>query len=219
MPAPGTQAASPGGRRWDIRRLMADLDHESDEARTHAAANLQYLPPGMQEALTLLRTASSSSTERATFALAMLGSRLAPGEIEQFENAVQREPDDRLVRLIRLGYYSRARFQADAGRKAHQALVLWVIGHAPRSHIAGSPVAGLFPDGDGEAYEQAKRLWLGHVETHPDDTAILGNAASFLTISERATSGELLRRARALEPDNPVWSGRLGFLYELEMAL
>ena len=40
---------------------------------------------------------------------------------------------------------------------------------------------------------------------------------SFLTCSDKAKCGELLRRARSLEPDNPEWSRRLGHLYSLQM--
>jgi hypothetical protein len=100
---------------------------------------------------------------------------------------------------------------------ARQAHVLWIIEHASASHIAGTLYVGLDEHMDGEAYERGRKLWMAQVEADPEDTTILGDAASFLTHSDKARCGELLRRARSLEPDNPVWSERLGHLYSLEM--
>jgi hypothetical protein len=60
-------------------------------------------------------------------------------------------------------------------------------------------------------------MWLYVVEGNPEDTVILHNAASFLILSDRALSAELLKRARSLEPDDPLWSRRLAHVYRLEM--
>ncbi len=56
---------------------------------------------------------------------------------------------------------------------------------SPESSIAGSNFAGLDHHTDGAAYELARQLWMSQTETHPEDTAILGNAASFLTLCEK----------------------------------
>ena len=58
---------------------------------------------------------------------------------------------------------------------------------------------------------------MSQIETHPESTAILGNAASFVTLCDKTKCGELLRRAKTLEPDNPRWTERLAHLYSLEM--
>jgi hypothetical protein len=42
---------------------------------------------------------------------------------------------------------------------------------------------------------------------------VLGNAASFFWHCDRTLAGNLLRRCKLLEPDNPKWSRRLGDLY------
>ena len=60
---------------------------------------------------------------------------------------------------------------------------------------------------DDAAFERAKQLWMSQIEAHPDNTTILGNAASFLTLSDKTKCGELLRRAKTLEPDNPALDG------------
>ncbi len=95
--------------------------------------------------------------------------------------------------------------------------ILWIIEHAPESSIAGSQCAHLDYHTEGAAYELARQLWLSQIETHPENIEILGNAASFLTLSDRTKCGELLRRAKTLEPDNPRWTERLAHLYSLEM--
>ena len=41
------------------------------------------------------------------------------------------------------------------------------------------------------------------VEDHPEDTVILGNAASFLTLSDKAMSEELLKRAQVVGAGRP----------------
>jgi hypothetical protein len=115
-----------------------------------------------------------------------------------------------------LGYYYLRQFGDDAARRSRRAHALRVIEQAPDLPVAGSPEVSLSPEEDGGDYDRAKGLWLGHIERHPDDTAILGNAAQFFTRSDPPLSGQLLRRARSLEPDNPEWSDRLGHLYSLE---
>jgi tetratricopeptide (TPR) repeat protein len=99
--------------------------------------------------------------------------------------------------------------------RARQSHVLWLIENAPRSKIAGTPTACLERDEDDESYEQARGLWLKHLEANPHDTAILGNAANFFILRDMALSEKLLQTARSLEPRNPQWSDRLGHLYHL----
>ena len=68
---------------------------------------------------------------------------------------------------------------------------------------------------DGGAYEQGKALWLKHVQDNPNNTTFLGNAAAYLTIFDRGTAEDMLKRAQTLEPENPAWPKRLGELYQL----
>jgi hypothetical protein len=217
---PHTQAAAE--RRWNIVRLKSDLDHPDLGVRLITVHNAGVHMRAVPEAVDVLRMALDNSVEsvpdRAAHALAERGGKIAADAVEEYEVASGRQPDDLALRVLLLGYYFLARFVSDAARMACQAHVLWIIEHASASHIAGSHYVGLDKHMDGEAYKQGRKLWMEHVDAHPVNTAILGNAARFLSCSDKAKCGELLRRARSLEPDNPEWSRRLGHLYSLQMT-
>ena len=87
----------------------------------------------------------------------------------------------------------------------------------PRNRALWVPTSRALMTLWGAAYERAKQLWMSQIEAYPDNTAILGNAARLLTLCDKTKCGELLRRAKALEPDNPRWTERLADLYALEM--
>ena len=218
------QADVPGERRWDIPRVKADLNHEDDEARLITIENVGRHFPEVTEAVNVLRIALTA--QRSGFGKGRrsgsrsLGGRVAAEAIDRFEMAVlkRRQQDDLAIRILLLGYYyDHTRSSSDAIREARQVHVLWVIEHAPRSFVAGTPYATLSQYRDGEVYQQGREMWMKLVEDHPEDTVILNNAAGFLLLSDEAMSEELLKRAQSLEPDDPIWSRRLGDLYRLGM--
>jgi hypothetical protein len=215
------QSRSPGERRWDRARMMSDLDHEDRSVPLITIQNVRLHCPDAPEAVDVLRIAVSNSVERvreaATIGLALLGRSLAADTVEEYESASRLQPGDLAVRILLLGYYSGRQFESDAARITRQAHVLWVIEHAPTSDVAKTPFVGLHRRLDGAAYERGVQLWMTHVAAQPEDTSILGNAAHFLINNDKVKCGELLRRARSLEPANPEWSDRLGQLYSLEM--
>ncbi len=214
-------ADAPGKRRWDIPRLKADLNHEDDEARLITIQNVERHLPDVTEAVNVLRIALSNSVQRvreaATWVLAWLGGRLDAEAVDRFEMAAlkRRQQDDLAIRILLLGYYNGKHFRSEAAREARQVHVLWVIEHAPRSIVAGTHYAHLREYQDGPVYRQCRAMWMQLVEDHPEDTAILNNAAGFLLGSDKAMSEELLKRASSLEPDDPIWSQRLTLLYWL----
>jgi hypothetical protein len=73
----------------------------------------------------------------------------------------------------------------------------------------------LDPVRDGEAYDQARRLWLARLGADPANATLLGNAADFFIHRDPALCEELLRRAEALEPRSPEWPERLAHHYGL----
>ena len=157
--------------------------------------------------------------EAATYALASLGGSLTAEAIDSFEIAAQkrRQQNDLAIRILLLGYYDGKHYRSEAAREARQVHVRWVIEHAPRSIVAGTHYANLSEYGDGQVYRQCREMWMELVEDHPEETVILNNAARFLLLNDKAISEELLKRARSLEPDDPIWSRRLAHLYWLEM--
>jgi hypothetical protein len=213
---------TPGGRTWDLAKMRADLDHEDHTVRRLTVDNVRLHVTGLQEAVTLLGEALGNSSEpvadQAAGALAMLGTRLTAEEAQRYEDLSRQDPGNLAYRVLLLGGYGQSQFHSGSARRFRQDHVLWVIEHAPRSDITGKPFSSLNPSSDGEAYAEAKRLWLGQVKNHPGDTKVLGNAAGFFTIHDKVLSGELYRKARSLEPDKPEWSQRLGHLYSLELT-
>jgi len=96
--------------------------------------------------------------------------------------------------------------------KLRQSLVLVI---AILLVSAGPHTLAYDVDGGVADYEQAKRHWLNQVNEHNEDTAVLSNAVNFLQLHDKALAEEILFRASELEPGNPQWSVRLGYLYAL----
>ncbi len=61
-----------------------------------------------------------------------------------------------------------------------------------------------------EDYVDGKRAWLAHIEKEPKNLTLLENAASFLSLGDRETALDLLRRAQSLDLSNPKWAMKLG---------
>lgn len=155
------------------------------------------------------------ATEGDAVDLALEGSRLSPQDADRLEKQIDEAPDDLAARTMLLGYY----FQADKSpevRRARQRHVLWIIEHRPEAKIAGTPYASLDPILDGDAYYQGEALWQEKVKEHPGNTAILGNASDYLIVHAMPLAEDFLKRAEALEPENPEWSARLAHLYDLQ---
>lgn len=145
------------------------------------------------------------------------GAALSGEEAAKLEEELGENPDNLSARIMLLGYYERRAFESEDARKKRQAHIIWVIQNHPEHPIAG-PHINLHPSLDGEAYFAAKELWLGQVEAHEENTAVLGNAARFLLLHDKDVAESLLNKAKALEPDNPEWSKRLGHLYSLGIS-
>ncbi len=144
--------------------------------------------------------------------LALEGTKLSNKEAAKLEEKLGKNPDDLSTRTMLLGYYQLKAFQSKEVRKERQKHVLWVIQNCPESEIAGTPYAMLDPVLDGKVYSQAKKLWLKQVESHKENTAIIGNAASFFYVYDKGTAEDLLKKGKTLEPQNPEWSKRLANL-------
>jgi len=144
------------------------------------------------------------------------GSTLTADEAAALEKKLVENPQDFRARRELLGYYFQAQFRSPSARQSRQKQVLWMIEHHPDSTVIPSRYTMLDPILDGQSYEQGKTLWLKAVESHPQNTAIIGNAAEYFVIFDKKTAEDLLKKAQALEPESAHWSQRLGFLYSLE---
>jgi hypothetical protein len=122
------------------------------------------------------------------------------------------------LHLVLLGYYFLPATMHEAARQARQRHALWVIEHAPELATPPGALIDLDPDQDGEAYEQAKGLWLRHAEAPGADANTLGAAAQFFTHADQTLAVAMLQKARGMEPDSPEWAQQLGNLYQLGLS-
>ncbi len=150
--------------------------------------------------------------------LAHEGRHCSDEEAAQLEALLKEQPDDLAARTKLLGRYWRSRRDEDEAGKRYHAHCLWVIAHRPETSLAGSLYAKLDPISASSAYQKARKLWQNHVQAHPDDVRILGNAAAFFRRTEEDTAEKLLRKAEAVDADNALWPQQLGELYWLRAA-
>jgi hypothetical protein len=147
--------------------------------------------------------------------LLIQGDNLSEKEVAELEAQLTVEPFELDIRIKLLGFYWLRAIRIPDYRVARQRHILWIIENAPKSTVARHPAFRLEPKDDGEAYVQAKSLWQHHIETHPGDLLIIGNAAAFFLLSDKEDARVLLEKAKKLEPNNPYWSEQLALLYSI----
>lgn len=146
----------------------------------------------------------------------MAGQKLGADQVSDLETTVARNPDDLSARTELLGYYFMRQNSSKEAREARQKHIFWIIKNHPEAAIAGLPYSSINPIQEGDAYQQARQLWLEQTKAHAQNTTILGNAAQFFLIHDRDIAEGLLKQAQKIEPNNPQWSERLGHLYALQ---
>jgi hypothetical protein len=207
-------------RQWNIPAMLKALGHEDADVRSMLVSNLMLEGTRTGEALPILRQALINSERRVRWlaVTALLHSQrmeLSLEDAERFELESQRHSEDCALHLLLLGYFFTAKSRSEAARLARQKHVLWVIERAAELVAEAGPFVYLDPSTDGEAYVQAKQIWLRHVEADESNTTLLGGAADFFVLHDRELSEALLKKAQRLEPNNSEWSERLGHLYAL----
>lgn len=145
-------------------------------------------------------------------------------EARALEEGLIKNPDKLVPHEQLISYYFQAGMTARSVEleKKKEQHIFWLIEHHPESELAGSPEARILPIGPSEGsegYERGKQLWLEQVEKHPNSPAILRNAAEFLSLFDRKTSHDLLEKALALSPNDPMTSSMLAQSLEQERML
>ena len=151
-------------------------------------------------------------------------------QVEALEKEAASNPDDLSLTSKLLMFYQQ-RGQKLMGwermSSARRALVLRVIERHPESGLGRWPVSRRV---DPKGYEQARALWLKHVERADASQTVLGQAASFFEQSEKPLAEQVLLRAQAADPTGPTprlstsgvyrlpWSRHLGALYAMAMV-
>jgi tetratricopeptide (TPR) repeat protein len=137
-------------------------------------------------------------------------------DVQELENHLVQNPDDLTARRTLILYAGMKSWNDPDAAETHLRHVLWVIQHHPESDLAGAPY--IMPRGtNAEAIPEAQRLWRQQADTHPENAAVLGHAAQFLLHTapeDWPTVEEWLRKAAALDPNNPEWPENLGRLQD-----
>ncbi|MBX3148793.1 hypothetical protein KF728_01460 [Candidatus Obscuribacterales bacterium] len=117
---------------------------------------------------------------------------MPPSQAEECEAALKAAPNDLELRCKMLGYFMSNRFIDPAGLQKFHEHVLFTIKTFPDNKIAGSHYAQFDLAIDGRAsYDEAKKLWQSQLLAHPDDAAIMTNAANFFAVADKRLSDEL----------------------------
>ena len=205
------------GRWWNVARMMADLEEGDEQTRVHTAANLAEQPPGIEDALRLLRKALgdpvATVAELADQALCRLSQTVRVDDLWRYEAKLQEDPADLATVTLLLWVYFMDRSQSEAIRKSRRKLALEVIGAMPRTWVASSPLVSSSTD---KGYlDHAKLLWLAPRRRKSANARLIGSAARFFSLIDGPKSEALFKVCKKVEPENPEWPWHLGFLYSV----
>jgi tetratricopeptide (TPR) repeat protein len=155
------------------------------------------------------------------------GSKLSRSKALELEKKIENDNEDLESRVKLLGYYFRscASFpnicRQLVGLKnpifeKYQILIRWMIENYPDGAEAGvvemNPPFGF----DKTSFEISKELWQEKLKDMPENSTVLGNAASFFYRTDKEYAEKLLRQAQDLEPENPHWSHEISHLNRLK---
>lgn len=200
--------------------MAADLESPDEEVRGSTISNLFLHSPPLAEALPLLHKAMDDPVamirEHAFAGLHRLGSDLTKRQAETLEKGDEIRDYPLEVRWVLLSYYFRGQFASDSAKISRRRFLLWLYSNAPEIETGLQPICSLFRSQDPAGYEEAKAIWLAHVEANPKSPKILANAAAFFVLNDFDLAERFMLEGGKLEPTNPAWRDRLGELYSLQ---
>jgi hypothetical protein len=150
-------------------------------------------------------------------------------QVEAMEARATADPTDIEATSALLTFYQRhgqREFGWNAMIERRRPHLIRLVQHHPEASAAARRIIPLH---DPEGYAQVRALWMAHVSRADASTAVLANAASFFSVSEKPLAEELLLRAQKLDADGPQprrrdgvyypsWAERLGELYALAIV-
>ncbi len=147
--------------------------------------------------------------------IAMKGREMSAEEARAMEETVQAHPADVWARTMLIGYYGESQFRSPDSRKQVEHQVLWLIKNVPEADVVGSNEARLEAHLNPDAYAEAAQLLKERVEKDPRNLRLLANAAEFFMIGEKDYAAECLKKCSEIEPNNPLWHEKLGFIHSM----
>lgn len=133
---------------------------------------------------------------------------MSPEKAMELEASLDLDENDYEARCKLLGYYSANRFTDPKGLSRFHHHVLWVIANIPQQKIAKTRYAHFDPTIDGYViYEKGKKIWLAHVDEHPENQTLLLGAAHYIDCVESATAKHLFKQAEQLDESRTAEEG------------
>ena len=133
-------------------------------------------------------------------------------QVVALEKQLLAKPDDQATRLKLATYYL-----LNVMREERVRHVFWFIERHPESalhsHSALRMSPHFTPSNSAADYEHGSSLWNRQVELHPNDPAVLLNAARFHVRGDAFAAERLLNRIRRLDSTHPDALGDLVSLY------
>ena len=155
------------------------------------------------------------SVEKPDFCrLSLQGRQLSSTVVAPLEEALLKDPDDLVSRILLTGYYSRNIGEKGAAARLREHTV-WVIRNRPESDAAyelPQPVGRI--EKEATDYVDIKKEWLAQMEKNPENADILMNAAQYVRYVDQEEAIDILKRAAKAAPDNPWPHLRLASVYE-----
>jgi len=145
------------------------------------------------------------------------GTRMSRGEAEKLVATLAIEPSNWKVRARLLSYYATHPKDKNAG-KDRLVHVLWLIRNKPDLPIGFGAWSYLSRDDDASTVAMLRQEWVTALQSDPNNLDIIHNAVTGLQSIDAQLCEQLLLRAKELEPDNPIWSGRLAQIYQMRQC-
>ena len=146
--------------------------------------------------------------------LVIKGYRLSSPEAEKLETTLLADPKNLIAHITLVAYYTSQHDELSRTKKSEHAL--WLIRNIPDLEILHDVAYTRLTKWD-KGYEEAKQLWLKHLETYHNNAVVLANAAEFFILSDKHLAEKLFKQLAVADPKNPRWPSELGHLYMLEL--
>src|SRR5438445_12451163 len=170
----------------------------------------QMIVPGQQASNSDSPQLKSADVVR----IVIKGYRLSSPEAEKLETTLLADPKNLIAHITLVAYYTSQHDELSRTKKSEHAL--WLIRNIPDLEILHDVAYARLTKWD-KGYEEAKQLWLKHLETYHNNAVVLANAAKFFILSDKPLSERLLKQLAVADPKNPRWPSELGHLYMLEL--
>jgi len=204
-------------------RWIEEVSHSDPDRRINAIDRLPTSGPAAEDAVAVARRTIDDPHKRVRYEallwLRRFAAELTPEDVAKWQEALDRSPHDRSLRVILFCYHdSPLARQKCPDPKARYEQMLWLVWNWPDVptiigyHLRPDPAE------DQHSYDRAACLWLQHVDASPSNLAILDNATMFFWHFEPDIAERLAKSGQNLDPENSWWPTVLAGIYLDKMA-